>query len=206
VETYELNCSSKVAVLETYCKKGLHGQRCQQRTEQFREEQGTYKNPTSVLSVEMDAELKAEHCVEPEREMQFCAMACGAAARTDRSAVLVLRPIELCFRLVVEQFPLAPLDELELELELEAIVGWRGDCEDAVISKGLALYGDDRWMVWWWPFSVFSSLMFRFAVLPQSSRRASSSFALLIFSTSSLDWAQTIIRQAATNQKLPESR
>jgi hypothetical protein len=31
----------------------------------------TYKNPTKVLSVDMDAELKAEHCVEPASEMQF---------------------------------------------------------------------------------------------------------------------------------------
>jgi hypothetical protein len=128
-------------------RMGCRAKMSAKRTEQFREEQGTYKNPTSVLSVEIDAELKAEHCVELESEMQLCAMACGAAARTDRSAVLVLRPIDLCFRLVVEQFPLAPRGKLELELELEAIVGWRGDCDDAVISKGLALYGDDKWMV-----------------------------------------------------------
>lgn len=49
--TYELNCSSNVSVLETYWRNG--------------------KNPTKVLSVDMDAELKAEHCVEPASEMQF---------------------------------------------------------------------------------------------------------------------------------------
>lgn len=37
----------------------------------FAKEKGTYKNPTSVLSVEMDAALKAGHCVEPASEMQF---------------------------------------------------------------------------------------------------------------------------------------
>jgi hypothetical protein len=71
-------------------------------------------------------------------------MACGAAARTDKSAVLVLKPIEACFRLVVGQFPLAPLDKLELD----AIVGRRGNCDEAVISTRLALYGDDGSMRW----------------------------------------------------------
>ena len=83
----------------------------------------------------------------------------------------MLRPVDRCFRLV-EQSPLAPLDELELG----AIVGWRGDGDDAVIALGLALYDEGKWMLlWWWPFPGFSSLMFRFAVLPHSSRRASSS-------------------------------
>lgn len=100
-------------------------------------------------------------------------MACGAAARTDKSAVLVLKPIEGCFRLVVGQFPLAALDKLELD----AIVGRRGNCDEAVISTRLALYGDEASIRWSWPFSVFSSLMFRFAVLPHSSRRASKSFS-----------------------------
>jgi hypothetical protein len=67
--------------------------------------------------------------------MQFSAMACGAAARTDKSAVFVLKPIERCFRLVVGQFPLAPLDELELG----AIVERRGNCDEAAISKRFAL-------------------------------------------------------------------
>ena len=35
---------------------------------QFCEVQGPYKNPTSVLSVEIDEVLKAEHCVEPDSE------------------------------------------------------------------------------------------------------------------------------------------
>jgi len=108
----------------------------------------------------MDAELKAGHCVEPDSEMQFCAIAWGAAARTDKRAVLVLSPIERCFRLV-EQFPLPPLDE--------AIVGSRGDCDDGAIWNELALYDGDRLMVLSWPFSGFSSLMFRFAVLPPHS-------------------------------------
>lgn len=60
----------------------------------------TYKNPTKVLSVEMEAALKAGHCVDPEREMQFCAIAPGAAARIDSRVVLVLGPIDLCFRLL----------------------------------------------------------------------------------------------------------
>jgi hypothetical protein len=131
---------------------------------QFREVQGTYKNPTSVLSVEIDEVLKAEHCVEPESEMQFCAIAPGAAARAERRAVLVLKAVDRCFRLV-EPCLLAGLDELEFC----AIVGWRGDCDGTVISLGLALCGVDGWMVLSWPFSRFSSLMFRFAVFPHSS-------------------------------------
>ena len=99
-------------------------------------------------------------------------MVCGAAARMDKSAVLVLKPIEGCFRLVVGQFPLAPLDDLELD----AIIERRGNCDEGVISKRLALYGNEGSIGWSWPFSVFSSLMFRFAVLPHSSRRASESF------------------------------
>jgi hypothetical protein len=134
----------------------------------------THKNPTSMLSVEMDAELNAGHCVEPESEMQFCAIAPGAAARTDKRAVLTLMPIDRCFRLL-EQLPRAPLDE--------AIAGSRGD-SDGVISKELALYDGDSWTVLSWAFSGFSSLMFRFAVLPHSSTRASEQLALLVLSTS----------------------
>jgi hypothetical protein len=129
-----------------------------------------------VLSVEMEAELKAGHCVEPDSEMQFCAIARGAAARTDKRAVLVLSPIARCFRLV-EQFPLPPLDE--------AIVGSRGDCDDGTISKELALYASDKLIVLSWPFSGFSSLMFRFAVLPHSFIHTRLGLlALLILSTS----------------------
>lgn len=130
-------------------------------------------------------------------------MACGAAARTDKSAVLVLKPIEGCFRLVVGQFPLAPLDKLELD----GIVGRRGNCDEAVISTRLALYGDEASMRWSWPFSVFSSLMFRFAVLPHSSRRASESYrAVDLLGLQYL--AQTIRRQKHDypKKKKPESR
>jgi hypothetical protein len=31
----------------------------------------TYKYPTKVLSVDMEAELKAGHCVEPASDIQF---------------------------------------------------------------------------------------------------------------------------------------
>ena len=31
----------------------------------------TYKKPTNVLSVDIEDLLKAEHCVEPARDMQF---------------------------------------------------------------------------------------------------------------------------------------
>jgi len=129
-------------------------------------------------------------------------MACGAAARTDKSAVLVLKPIEGCFRLVVGQFPLAPLDDLELD----AIVVRRGNCDEGVISKRLALYGNEGSIGWSWPFSVFSSLMFRFAVLPHSSRRASESFALLIFSAPSIWCKQCDGKSTTIQKKKPESR
>jgi hypothetical protein len=35
------------------------------------DESDTNKNPTRVLSVEMEAESKAGHCVEPESDIQF---------------------------------------------------------------------------------------------------------------------------------------
>jgi hypothetical protein len=41
----------------------------------------TYNKPTNVLSVDIEAELKAGHVVEPEREMQLCAIAAGVAPR-----------------------------------------------------------------------------------------------------------------------------
>lgn len=60
---------------------------------------GTYKYPTKVLSVvDMEEVLKAGHCVEPARDIQFCAIAVGAAARIDSRAVLVLTPIADFFR------------------------------------------------------------------------------------------------------------
>lgn len=82
----------------------------------------TYKNPTKVLSVEIEAALKAGHCVEPESDMQVSAIATpGAATRIDSSAVLVLRPIALCLclRLGGTVWPRA------------AIVGTRGNPDEA---------------------------------------------------------------------------
>lgn len=58
----------------------------------------TYKKPTKVLSVDIEADWKAGHSVDPESEMQFCAIATGALAMIESKAVLVLRPIERCFR------------------------------------------------------------------------------------------------------------
>lgn len=60
----------------------------------------TYKNPTKVLSVDIEAFWKAGHCVDPESDTQFCAIATGVLAKIDSRAVLVLRPIERRFRLL----------------------------------------------------------------------------------------------------------
>jgi hypothetical protein len=69
---------------------------------QFPPRDVTYKNPTKVLSTDIEADWKAGHCVDPESDMQFCAIATGAAARIDSRAVLVLIPIEGCFRLFAQ--------------------------------------------------------------------------------------------------------
>jgi hypothetical protein len=109
VETYELSSESNVAVLETYCRKG--------------------KNPTRVLSVDIDAELNAEHCVEPDNEIQLCAIAPGVRASADNRAVFVLKPVDASLRLL-ERF---------LLLALDAIVEFRSDSSDSAMSKELAL-------------------------------------------------------------------
>ena len=84
---------------DTYCRKGLEKDVSNQLPE-FLAWRNTYKYPTRVLSVDMEEELKAGHCVEPASEMQFWAIADGAAARIDSSAVLVVSPIGDLFRLV----------------------------------------------------------------------------------------------------------
>jgi hypothetical protein len=43
---------------------------------------GTYNKPTNVLSVDIEAELKAGQVVEPKRGMQLCAIAAGVALRS----------------------------------------------------------------------------------------------------------------------------
>lgn len=55
---------------ETYCKKG--------------------KYPTKVLSVDIDADWKAEQVVEPSKDMHSCAIVATGAERSDNSNVLVL--------------------------------------------------------------------------------------------------------------------
>jgi hypothetical protein len=61
-------------------------------------DKSTYKKPKRELFVEIDAELKAEHCVEPESEMQPWAMAPGAVARMERRAVVLFIRGPRCVR------------------------------------------------------------------------------------------------------------
>lgn len=51
----------------------------------------TYKYPTKVLSVDIDADWKAEQVVEPSNDMHSCAIVATGAERSDNSNVLVLR-------------------------------------------------------------------------------------------------------------------
>ncbi len=118
-------------------------------------EELTYKKPTKVLSVEIEAELNAEHCVEPESDIQVSAIAPGAAARIESSAVLALRPVGLDLRLLE---PFCPLD---------AIVGLRGDPDDGIISTILALSVDESCIAVLWALPELSSLIFRFCSPPQ---------------------------------------
>jgi len=118
----------------------------------------TYKNPIKVLLVDIEDELKAGHCFEPASDMQFCAMAEGAAARTDKSAVLVVKPIERGFRLLESLRPL-----------LDTIVEARGNSDVSIISCRLPSQAGDNCVVLWWTCSGFSSPIFRFADLPSIS-------------------------------------
>ena len=127
--------------------------------------------------------------------MQFSAIVAGAVARIDSNAVLVLNPVDRCFRLV-EHAPLPPFD---------AIVGPRGDSDDSVTSKRLSLCACDNCIVLLWPFSGFSSLIFRYDALLQLHLRAPQCcFALLILS--SFGDGVNKIPGKQDNQKSPKSR
>lgn len=117
----------------------------------------------------MEAELKAEHWVEPESDIQFCAIAPGAAARIDSRAVLVLRAVDLDFRLP------------------EALCWWaaivadgRNPDNDSILSI-LALSVRKELIAMSWSIGGLSSLIFRFGSPHPRAPRAT--FALLIFST-----------------------
>jgi hypothetical protein len=51
-----------------------------------------------VLSVDIEAEVNAGHCVEPDNEMQVSAITPGVIARADSSTAFVLKPIDRCLR------------------------------------------------------------------------------------------------------------
>ncbi len=60
-------------MLDTKARKGLR--RVSSRPKSVRR---TYNCPDKAEPVEIEEELKAEHCVEPARDMQLCAKADGA--------------------------------------------------------------------------------------------------------------------------------
>lgn len=62
-------------MLETNARKGLQAVSYAQWHPRGLHRGHAYKIPVRVESVEMDDALKAEHCVEPFRGMQFCAAA-----------------------------------------------------------------------------------------------------------------------------------
>lgn len=123
----------------------------------------TYKNPTKVLSVDIEAELNAGHSVDPESDIQFCAIATGEAASIDSNAVLVLNPLEP--RSLLLGPPLFP--------SLDAIVRSRGDRDDSINSKCGPLREEDDCIEVSLSCSGLSSLIFRSAVFPQLHLRAS---------------------------------
>ena len=135
---------------------------------------GAYKNPTKVLSVDIDAELKAGHCVDPESEIQFCAIAAGIAARIDSRAFLVPNDrIGRCFRSLE---PL-PRPALEGNADGDGMAGVAGTPNDLIISMLLAWSDDPRSMgmemMLSWAVCDVSSFIFRFGgpLRHASSRR-----------------------------------
>jgi hypothetical protein len=62
-----------------------------------------------VLSVDIEAELKAGHVVEPEREIQLCAIAAGTAPRSVKRTADFFNPPILRFRLPDES-EILPVD------------------------------------------------------------------------------------------------
>ena len=69
------------------------------------------------------------HSVDPDSDIQSCAIATGAAARIDSRAVFVLNPVEPCL-LLLEEPPLPTLD---------TIVPSRGNRDGSINSKGTPL-------------------------------------------------------------------
>jgi hypothetical protein len=103
--------------------------------------------------VEIDAVLKAEHSVEPWSDTQLCAIAVGAVARIDNSAaVLVLTPVDRCFRLLSRE---------PLLLRLVAIVALEGNWDPATSNELALSFEAMRTVLSWSPPSV-SSHIFRF--------------------------------------------
>lgn len=54
--------------------------------------QRTYNNPAKALSVDIEAELKAGHVVEPAREIQLCAIAAGVTPSSVKRIVDFFNP------------------------------------------------------------------------------------------------------------------
>lgn len=54
--------------------------------EALEDDMGTYKSLDTSIPVEMEDPSNAEHCVEPEREMQDCAAASEAPSNMNASA------------------------------------------------------------------------------------------------------------------------
>lgn len=75
--------------------------------------------------MDIEAELNAGHCVDPDSDIQFCAIATGEAANIDSSAVLVLNPLE----------PRCPLLSPPLLPSLNAIVRSRDDRDGSIVSN-----------------------------------------------------------------------
>jgi hypothetical protein len=63
-------------------------------------DRATHKKPVKVLSVDIEAEVKAGHEVDPESEMQVSAIAPDAVASIDNKTVLFLIPPALFLRLL----------------------------------------------------------------------------------------------------------
>lgn len=95
-----------------------------------------------MLSVDIEAASNAGHCVDPDREMQLCAIVPGIIAMADIKAVFALNLVDRCLC-------------LEVMSVLDPIADPRFISTPSAIS---VLSGDEGYMALSWLISQISSL------------------------------------------------
>lgn len=122
-----------------------------------------------MLSVDIEAALNAGHCVDPDKEIQVCAIAPGIMAMADNRAALILSRFDRCCR-------------LDAVLVLDPIADPRLYSTDSAIIESALL--DGKLVATSWLVSQISSLIFPSANGPRSYIQAlpgSTVFAMLMF-------------------------